>query len=113
MFIYLLLFFLNKKGEKERPDSQAETLLSFLLQEGVWLPTRRLLACQQIDLNFLKNSVKKTIQDIQKVVFYTHGEMSVEDSSRNCEEISEKIVANSNRFNFFFLIFFIFLLKHK
>lgn len=35
-------------GSKERPDTQCDSLLSYLMQENAWLPQERLAAAEQI-----------------------------------------------------------------
>ena len=40
------------EGYKERPDSQCDTLLSHILQEGGWLPDDIIAACEAVDLPF-------------------------------------------------------------
>lgn len=44
----------NETGTKERPDSQCDVLMTYLLQEGQWLPQDKISICEQTELDFVK-----------------------------------------------------------
>lgn len=61
------------EGDKERPDSQCDALLRVLLQEGSWLPQRRLEACEEIDLGSFRARVSSALQTMTGMLSYAHG----------------------------------------
>jgi len=70
----------NIKGWfKERPDTQCDTLLTYLMQQGSWLPEDRLKAAQDINVDSFLNRVQGIFKP-KSVVSYSHGDIDQENA---------------------------------
>lgn len=64
-------------GSKERPDTQCDSLLSYFMQENVWLPQDRLKAAEEITSEtFIKRAKKALIR--RRVTSHIHGDLTQE-----------------------------------
>ena len=64
-------------GSKERPDTQCDSLLSYFMQENVWLPQDRLKAAEEITSEtFIERAKKALIR--RRVTSHIHGDLSQE-----------------------------------
>ncbi|KAJ1437208.1 Metalloenzyme, LuxS/M16 peptidase-like protein [Ochromonadaceae sp. CCMP2298] len=59
-----------RSTSKERPDSQADTLLRYALQEGAWLPSQRLAAMEGVDRDYFLSRIAAL--KYTRMVSYTH-----------------------------------------
>jgi secreted Zn-dependent insulinase-like peptidase len=63
-------------GVKDRPDSQCDMLLSYVLQENVWLPSDRIRAAELITKETLLSRVQTLLSySPSKVTSYYHGDL--------------------------------------
>jgi hypothetical protein len=56
-------------GNKERPDSQADSLLTYLMLEGSWLPQQRLKACEETDFAAFHERVERVLAGVGPAVW--------------------------------------------
>lgn len=82
------------EGDKERPDSQCDALLRVLLQEGSWLPQRRLEACEEIDLDSFRVRVSNALQTMTGMLSYAHGSTDRSTAVGTFEAIGENLFAS-------------------
>jgi secreted Zn-dependent insulinase-like peptidase len=77
-----------RSWNKDRPDSQADSLLSFLLQEGAWLPNDRLKAVEAADTDYLMQRLKTAFQ-YNKITAFAHGQIKDDDENNIANVLGE------------------------
>jgi len=89
-----LILFVTVEGDKERPDSQCDSLLRVLLQEGSWLPQRRLEACEDVDLRFFRDRVATSLQTMTSMLSYAHGSTDRSTAVDTFDIVGENLFAS-------------------
>mmetsp|Transcript_1554 Transcript_1554/g.2638 ORF Transcript_1554/g.2638 Transcript_1554/m.2638 type:complete len:577 (+) Transcript_1554:563-2293(+) len=88
-----------RSAAKERPDSQAETVLRYICQEGAWLPEARLTAFEAVDHEYFLQRVEEVLklQPFQWMLSYTHASATAPPAALEEQAHSHTIVqANIN-----------------
>lgn len=80
-----------KSWTRERPDSQCDTLMSYLLQENAWLPNQRLEAAETMTMENVKDRVAKSLLKGTRLTTYVHGDMNVEQSLSIHKKLSSTV----------------------
>jgi len=79
---------------KERPDSQCDVLMSYLLQEGQWLPSDKIAACENTDLTCVQDRLTSSLQ-YTAMTLYAHGSME-KDTALAVQRVIKKNMKSSN-----------------
>lgn len=92
-----------KSWIKERPDSQCDTLLSYLLQENTWLPSQRLVAAELITIEDVQKRAQSLLSGT-KLITYVHGNMNLEETltihHKLSSTIGKQIVPQNHKENY-------------
>jgi insulysin len=74
-----------KSWSKERPDTQCDSLLSYFMQENVWLPNDRLEAAEKITSeSFIKRAKSALIR--RRTTSFIHGDLTQEAALSLCDQ---------------------------
>ena len=80
---------------KDRPDTQCDALLAYLMQQGSWLPMDRIEASEGLTLNYLRERVDRILQ-APRVTSYAHGDLSSETTMDVHRKVTAALVRNTS-----------------
>jgi insulysin len=82
-----------RSWSKERPDTQADGLLNYMMQENVWLPQDRLLAAETITAESFIIRAQSSLMK-RKVTSYVHGNMNQEEALSLNDQCIDALAVN-------------------
>ena len=87
-----------KSWQKERPDTQCDSLLSYILTENSWLPNEVIEAAESITFDKMTHRIQSALRT-RKITGYIHGNMNDDtsvDFYKNSLNIFQKMRSNTN-----------------
>ncbi len=78
-------------GFKDRPDSQANTILSYLVFQNSLLPMDKIELLNQTDLPFLQERMRSIVKSIHNHIAYIHGDLNPSDAYEFYESVVKRI----------------------
>jgi secreted Zn-dependent insulinase-like peptidase len=89
---YLMIIGFCFAGFKERPDSQASTLLTYLMNEHSQLPGDMLALTEATTLSDFRQRLKEAFQ-YSHITTYSHGDVTADDALKMHSAVKDNIVS--------------------
>jgi secreted Zn-dependent insulinase-like peptidase len=86
-----------KSWYKDRPDSQAASILSYLLNEDSLLVSEKINMLEGTDLAFLKTRISRIVQCVTSHHAYIHGNFRQEEAVELYETVTNRFYSNAGK----------------
>jgi secreted Zn-dependent insulinase-like peptidase len=86
-----------KSWYKDRPDSQAASILSYLLNEDSLLVSEKIALLERTDLSFLQKRINRIIQSVTSHHAYVHGSFRQEEAVELYETVINSFYSNTKK----------------